>query len=144
MKVLLLPLVLLFLLATVPVGATFHAQKQKVKLVRDTNLNREMEQRYVSGDGVEKDLKEAAKWYRKSAEQGNGSAQYQLALCYYKFEGVIQNYQKAYTWFALALVNGVEDARKQMNVLKEKMTPSEIKEALSIAEEYNKGNFLYE
>ncbi|MDR3483829.1 MAG: sel1 repeat family protein, partial [Bradyrhizobium sp.] len=37
---------------------------------------------YASGEGVVADLVEAAKWYRKAAEQGDASAQYSLARAY--------------------------------------------------------------
>ena len=35
---------------------------------------------YYEGEGVEKDEKEAVKWYTKSAEQGNAGAKKQLEL----------------------------------------------------------------
>ena len=37
---------------------------------------------YEKGRGVEKDFKEAVKWYRKSAEQGNAYGQSKLGLMY--------------------------------------------------------------
>lgn len=39
----------------------------------------EIAQMYWNGDGVEKDKDAAAKWYRKSAEQGNWIAQYEIS-----------------------------------------------------------------
>ena len=33
---------------------------------------------YYRGEGMEQDYREAAKWYRKAAEQGNAEAQYRL------------------------------------------------------------------
>ena len=35
---------------------------------------------YDNGKGVAQDSKEAVKWYRLAADQGNASAQYSLAL----------------------------------------------------------------
>jgi len=47
------------------------------------------------GDGIAQDNKEALKWYRLSAEQGNADAQNNLAVMYRKGEGVTQDYQEA-------------------------------------------------
>ena len=33
--------------------------------------------KYLQGDGVKKDLGEAVKWFKKSAEQGNTKAQFE-------------------------------------------------------------------
>ncbi|MCC8020790.1 MAG: sel1 repeat family protein, partial [Akkermansia sp.] len=43
---------------------------------------------YENGYGVERDMKEAAHWYRKAAEQGNAEAQYRLGVCYANGWGV--------------------------------------------------------
>jgi TPR repeat protein len=48
-----------------------------------------------------KDAKEAAKWYRKAAEQGNARAQFKLADLYYYGAGVKQDYSEAYFWVLL-------------------------------------------
>ena len=37
---------------------------------------------YHSGEGVEKDQREAVRWWRKAAEQGLTKAQYNLGLAY--------------------------------------------------------------
>ena len=34
-----------------------------------------------NGEGVEKDLEQAARWFRAAAEQGHGRAEYHLARC---------------------------------------------------------------
>ena len=43
---------------------------------------------YANGEGVPKDYAEAVKWYRKSAEQNNPSAQLYLGVMYANGEGV--------------------------------------------------------
>jgi TPR repeat protein len=35
-----------------------------------------------NGDGVEKDVAEAVNWYRRAAEQGYSTAQFNLGDCY--------------------------------------------------------------
>ena len=43
---------------------------------------------YRMGEGVNKDVTEAVKWYRKAAEQDNAEAQLGLGGLYFKGEGV--------------------------------------------------------
>jgi TPR repeat protein len=61
---------------------------------------------YYTGDGVELDNKEAAKWFRKAARQGDVDAQFLLARMYFEGEGVQQDFVKAYSWFHLSAANG--------------------------------------
>ena len=57
---------------------------------------------YESGQGVTKDEAEAVKWYRKAAEQGNASAQYDLGgMCLRK-----RDYTEAVKWFRKAAEQG--------------------------------------
>ena len=52
----------------------------------------------VGHAGVQQDYVEAAKWYRKAAEQGNASAQAVLGHLYRTGEGVQQDYAEAFIW----------------------------------------------
>lgn len=61
---------------------------------------------FYNGDGVEKDLKEAVKWYRKAAEQGNGNAQNNLGFCYRFGYGVEKDYFEAVNWYRKAAEQG--------------------------------------
>ncbi len=54
---------------------------------------------YYNGFYLEKDEKEAFKWYKKSAEQGNASAQYNLGICYYNGDVTNKDLQEAFEWF---------------------------------------------
>jgi len=71
------------------------------------------------------------KWYRKAAEQGFDSAQYNLGVMYGSGQGVPQNYSDAYVWFSLAATSGLEDAVHNRDVAAEKLTP----EALATAQQ---------
>jgi hypothetical protein len=51
------------------------------------------------GNGVPKDDVEAVKWYRKSAEQGNADAQYNLGVCYEYGYGVPKDHAEALKWY---------------------------------------------
>jgi uncharacterized protein len=66
-------------------------------------------------DGVDAakkgDYKEAVKWFRLSAEQGNADGQYELGLMYFKGQGVPQDYKEAVKWYRLAAEQGVAQAQ---------------------------------
>lgn len=51
---------------------------------------------YYNGQGVEKNINEAFKWYSKSVEKGCVDAYSDLAYCYSHGEGVEQNLPKAF------------------------------------------------
>jgi TPR repeat protein len=51
---------------------------------------------------VPQDYAEAARWYRRAAEQGDAQAQYNLGLAYARGEGATQNAVDAHMWFNLA------------------------------------------
>jgi TPR repeat protein len=88
---------------------------------------------YDDGTGVPQDYKEAVKWYRLSAEQGDAKAQYNLGGMYSFGEGVPQDYVSAHMWWNLSGSNGHKDAVKERNTLEKKMSPQQIEEAQSLA-----------
>ena len=51
------------------------------------------------------DFPEAARLFRKSADQGNVTAQDSLGVLYVNGEGVPQDYVQAYAWFNIAETN---------------------------------------
>ena len=62
---------------------------------------------------------EAAKWYRKAAEQGDDAAQYYLGVCYANGQGVAQGYVEAVKWFRKAAEQGDADAIEALEKLGE-------------------------
>ena len=50
---------------------------------------------YRDGEGVTRDLAEAAQWFRKAAEQGNSGAQYVLGVMYADGDGVAKDSTEA-------------------------------------------------
>lgn len=84
-----------------------------------------------------KDYKEAIKWCTKAAEQGHAGAQHNLALMYYRGQGIIEDYIEAYKWILIAGMNG-EDISDFKKHLKGLMTSSQIAEAQRLAKEYMK------
>ena len=57
---------------------------------------------YENGQGVSQDYVEAAKWYRREAEQGYIWGEVNIGRCYYTGAGVPKNYVEAYKWLNLA------------------------------------------
>lgn len=57
---------------------------------------------YGKGQGVQKDLAEAVKWYRLAAAQGVGAAQSNLGQLYANGQGVSQDYVEAAKWLPRA------------------------------------------
>jgi TPR repeat protein len=70
--------------------------------------------RLYNGQGIIKNYAEAAKWYRKSAENGNQNAQYNLGWCYQYGQGVTKNLTEAKKWYQKAADKGYESAKKKL------------------------------
>ena len=83
------------------------------------------------------DYAEAVKWFRKAAEQGHGSAQYNLGLAYMEGKGVPEDYVRAHMWFNLV---AAQDNRAMAKLLRDSvakfMTPAQIAEAQKLAAEW--------
>ena len=75
---------------------------------------------YYYGQGVSQDYNEAAKWYRKAAEQGYEKAQYNLGNSYYYGRGVSQDYNEAAKWYRKAAEQGDADAIRLLQLLESK------------------------
>ncbi|WP_386695458.1 tetratricopeptide repeat protein [Lonepinella sp. MS14435] len=63
---------------------------------------------YNNGQGVKQDDRQAVYWYQKAAEQGGAEAQFNLALKYYKGQGVRQDKQLAKELFGQSCDNGYQ------------------------------------
>ena len=92
--------------------------------------------KYDTGEeGVPEDDAEAAKWYRKAAEQGHAWAQYRLGVMYRYGRGVPQDYVAAYAWYIVAAASGDEDGRKNRDIIKRDLTPSQLEKGQVMARE---------
>ena len=93
---------------------------------------------YDHGQGVPLDYALAVSWYRKAAEQGDGSAQNNLGVMYENGQGVPQDYVQAHMWFNLAgaLAGEREKSVKNRDRVAAKMTPAQIAEAQRLASEW--------
>lgn len=92
----------------------------------------------VKSEEVYKNFAEAAKWYRKVAEQGDANAQRNLGMYYIQEK---RDNVRGYAWILLSVKNGLEDSISKLAELEKQMDKGEIERAKKLAEEYSKGNF---
>jgi uncharacterized protein len=71
---------------------------------------------YALGQGVPQDYVEAAKLFRKAADQGYDAAQYNLGTAYTDGQCVPQDYVQAYMWFTLAAARASDTENKNLAV----------------------------
>ena len=72
---------------------------------------------YYTGQGVEKNLREAVKWFRKAADQEHAEAQNRMGDAYYNGWGVEKNYKEAVKWYQKAATHESSDAQTAMGTL---------------------------
>ncbi len=75
--------------------------------------------------GVPQDYAEAAKWYRRAAEQGERLAQYNLGIMYKEGKGVPRDIIQAYVWLSLSAMKGYPDAQKDRDLIAGQMTAAQ-------------------
>ena len=82
------------------------------------------------GLGVPKSEKEARKWSRLAAKQGNPQAQTLLGSLYYKASGEESpDVVRAYMWYEAAAEQGNAAAKKDLASLAKELTPQQVAEA---------------
>jgi TPR repeat protein len=91
---------------------------------------------YYFGQGVPSDHAETVKWYRKAADQGLAHAQYNLGSDYISGDGIIKDYVLAYKWDDLAAAQGETNAKADLPILEQRMTPEQIAEGQRLAREF--------
>jgi hypothetical protein len=79
---------------------------------------------------------QAVDWYRRSADQGNATAQNNLGNQIVLGKGTRKNFVEAYKWACLAVAQGVEEARELLEYLEGKMTREAIAEGQRLAAEF--------
>jgi len=67
---------------------------------------------------IKKDAAESVKWFRAAADQGSAYAQFSLGSIYEgRLAGIAPNRAEAMAWYAKALQEGYEEARKPLEAL---------------------------
>ena len=74
---------------------------------------------YEQGRGVAQNYREAMRWFRLAAVQGNPSAQSNLGVMYYKGQGIAQDYAEAMKWYRLAAEQRNPEAQFNLGVMYE-------------------------
>jgi hypothetical protein len=74
-------------------------------------------ERYAAGADVPQDLKQAAEWYRKAAEQGSMAGEVHLAELYRDGRGVTRDKAQAAAWYRKAAEQGDADAQGTLAML---------------------------
>ena len=72
---------------------------------------------YEEGQGVPQDDQEAVNWWRKAAEQGHASAQFNLGFMYAEGRGVPQDDQEAVGWYRKAAEQGNDSAQYNLGAM---------------------------
>ena len=72
---------------------------------------------FAIGEIVPQDLKEATKWFRLAAEQGETGAMFGLGACYLEGAGVKKDKGEALKWFEKAAALGHERSAKMLKKL---------------------------
>lgn len=98
-------------------------------------------QMYEAGQGVTRDLAEAAEWYRRAAESGVAQARLSLGVAYALGRGVPLDLLQAHKWLNLAATAYTADedrnrAIKARDLVATRMTSHDIAEAQRLAREW--------
>ncbi len=72
---------------------------------------------YAQGQGVEKDIAEAMKWFRMAAEQGEPTAQHCLGMIFEEGLDVAVDYAKAAKWYFKAADQGMVWAQRHLGLM---------------------------
>jgi len=84
---------------------------------------------YGLGLGVGQDYAEAVRWYRRAADAGLARAQCNLGFMYGTGRGVPQDWVTAYAWYNIAAAGGEDLARRNRDLVAERMTASQLEQA---------------
>ncbi|WP_312017500.1 tetratricopeptide repeat protein [Bradyrhizobium sp. AUGA SZCCT0431] len=94
------------------------------------------------GLGVPKSEKEARKWSRLAAKQGNPQAQTLLGVLYYKASGEESpDTVRAYMWYEVAAAQGNAEAKKDLALLTKELTPQQVTEAREKAQKCKSSSY---
>ena len=92
-------------------SSEFERKLEAAALLRDLVAQLEVAHAYSYGDGVVKDEREAAKWWRAAAEQGSRNAQVKMGYIYTLGQGVAKDPRRGIEWFRKAAERGVTEAQ---------------------------------
>jgi TPR repeat protein len=92
---------------------------------------------YSIGRGLPQNYHQAAKWYRRAAQQGHGGAQFALGLLYNKGQGVPKDLVLAHMWLNLSATQAIGEDRDFIVRIRDgiasKMTIAQVEAAQRLA-----------
>lgn len=89
----------------------------------------------ATGVGTQQpDFDGAAKWFQKASEFGVRDSQFNLAILYARGNGVTQDLEESYKWFAIAARDGDGDAAQKRDEVANAMRPEQLSSAKAKAE----------
>ena len=98
---------------------------------------------YAKGEGVRQNHAEAARWYRRAAEQGYAGAQNNLGLMYEDSASVPKDFVQAHKWYNLAASRASssdpdlrEKAVRSRDRIAARLTPTQLARAQRLAREW--------
>ena len=103
-------------------SVTAHRQSTSLQALAeqgDADAQLELGNRHFNGEGVPRDAREAAQWYRMAAEQGHASAQNNLGVMYKTGEGVPKDARQAVQWYRKAAEQGHAWAQDNLGTMYE-------------------------
>ena len=75
------------------------------------------------------DFDAAAKWFQQASELGVRDSQFNLAILYARGNGVKQDIEESYKWFAIAARDGDQDAAQKRDEVANAMRPEQLSSA---------------
>jgi len=72
---------------------------------------------YYKGEGVKRDMREAASFFHRAADQGHAGAQNNLGLMHVQGSGVPMDYKEAVRWYRMAADQGYDKAQYNLGLL---------------------------
>ncbi|MBI1965225.1 MAG: sel1 repeat family protein [Betaproteobacteria bacterium] len=94
---------------------------------------------YANGDGVAQDHERAVQWYAKAASRGHVQAQHNLGMLYHEGKPA-RDPVRAYFWVKVAALQGDDVAQDSLKIVRAGMSPAQVAEAETQAEEWMKKN----
>ncbi|MCE5294554.1 MAG: F-box/SEL1-like repeat protein [Chlamydiales bacterium] len=78
----------------------------KAAIQQDAEAQNSVGLLFYYGQGIYKDLEDAAKWFLLAAEQGHNAAQFNIGIAFYNGHGVGEDHAEAFKWLLLAAKQG--------------------------------------
>jgi len=104
----------LFFLTLFTTAFSLRAMNMGAEERREANTQSHMS---LEDKSVEQDIKEAANWFQKAAEEKDDKAQYNLGQMYYHGDAVTKNLEEAFRQFQKAADQGLAHAQFNLGVM---------------------------